>query len=197
MADVLTATANNSAQTLTDLGEAMKHAAPVADAYGLSLEDTSKAIGTLANFSIRGSQAGTTLRNIMLQLVKGDVQAKLKAMGVEVADSAGNMRDLATVLQEIGIAASKLPQVKQLALFDELFGKRAVPGGIKLTSESFERLNDAIDNSAGVAKKTSEEMDSAIAECKVASAVGMLNRRRIVSRISNSRVAEVRSACTP
>lgn len=162
VADVLTATANNSAQTLTDLGEAMKHAAPVADAYGLSLEDTSKAIGTLANFSIRGSQAGTTLRNIMLQLVKGDVQAKLKAMGVEVADSAGNMRDLSTVLQEIGIAASKLPQVKQLALFDELFGKRAVPGGIKLTTESFERLNDAVDNSAGAAAKTASIMDSSI-----------------------------------
>ena len=37
-ADVLSATANNSAQTLTDLGEAMKYAAPVADAFAKTWE---------------------------------------------------------------------------------------------------------------------------------------------------------------
>ena len=49
IADVLTATANNSAQTLEDVGEAMKYVAPLAMEAGESLEDTAAAIGVMAN----------------------------------------------------------------------------------------------------------------------------------------------------
>ena len=90
VADVMTATANNSAQTLEDLGEAMKYAAPVADAYGLSLEETTKILGALANFSIRASMAGNVLKNIMLQLANSDVRAKLKALGVDHCSHLGS-----------------------------------------------------------------------------------------------------------
>src|SRR5690606_19651786 len=78
VADVLTAAANGSAQTLTDLGEAMKMAAPIAAEVGMTLEDTAKAIGTLANFGIRGTMAGTSLRQIMIQLADVGTQETLK-----------------------------------------------------------------------------------------------------------------------
>ena len=94
VADVMTATANNSAQTLTDLGEAMKYAAPVADAYGLSIEQTSKALGALANFGIKGSMAGTTMKNIMLQLANPSIRKQIEGLGVSVTDAAGNFRDV-------------------------------------------------------------------------------------------------------
>ncbi len=45
--DILTATANNSSQTLEDLGEAFKFVAPIAADAGLSIEDASKIVGTL------------------------------------------------------------------------------------------------------------------------------------------------------
>ncbi|MDD4061994.1 MAG: phage tail tape measure protein, partial [Kiritimatiellae bacterium] len=94
VADVMTATANNSAQTLEDLGWAMKYAAPIADAYGLSIEQTSKALGALANFGIKGSMAGNTMKNIMLQLSNPSIRKKIEGLGVAVTDSAGKFRDV-------------------------------------------------------------------------------------------------------
>ncbi|MGN0867813.1 MAG: phage tail tape measure protein [Oligosphaeraceae bacterium] len=59
--DYLAATANGSAQTLTDLGEALKTAGPAASSVGQSLRQTSAALGVLANMGIRGSVAGSAL----------------------------------------------------------------------------------------------------------------------------------------
>lgn len=134
VADVLSATANNSAQTLTDLGEAMKYAAPVADAYGLTIEQTSKALGALANFGIKGSMAGNTLKQVMLQLANPAVRKQIEGLGVAVTDSTGNFRDVGSILNDLGGAIAKLPRPDRLALMDQLFGKRAIAGGIKLTT---------------------------------------------------------------
>ena len=162
VADVLAATANNSSQTLTDLGESMKYAAPVADAYGMTLEQTAKAIGALANFSIKGSMAGTTMKNIMLQLANPSIRKKIEALGVGVTDSAGDFRDVGSILTDLGSAMSNMPRPKRLAIMNELFGKRAVAGGIKLTTTNFKKLNDAIDNANGTAAKTAATMDAGI-----------------------------------
>ena len=160
--DILTATANNSAQTLTDLGESMKYAAPVAAEFGMSLRDTAKALGTMAQFTIKGSMAGTSLRNILLRMANKSTQKILTGIGVSVADVAGNMRPLADILNDVGVALGKVPQVERLGLLDQIFGMRAVTGGSKLTTESFERLNDAIDNFQGTARRTAAEMDAGI-----------------------------------
>jgi len=162
VADVMTATANNSAQTLEDLGEAMKYAAPVADAYGLSLAETTKILGALANFSIRGSMAGNTLKNIMLQLADRNVRARLTQLGVATTDTAGNMLEVSEVLRELGNAIVSMPKADRLSIMNELFGRRAVAGGIKLTAASFDRLNEAIDHAGGTAQRTAETMDSGI-----------------------------------
>ncbi len=59
--DVLTATANKSAQTLEDLFEAFKPVAPLAVEAGESIEDVAAAIGILANNGIKGSLAGNAV----------------------------------------------------------------------------------------------------------------------------------------
>lgn len=61
VADILTVTANSSAQTLTDLGEALKMAGPHAARAGANLKETAAMLGVLANMGIRGSLAGTAL----------------------------------------------------------------------------------------------------------------------------------------
>ena len=179
VADVMVATANNSAQTLTDLGESMKYAAPVADSFGLTIEDTTKALGALANFGIKGSQAGTTLKNIMLQLAQADVRKKIEALGVAVTDAQGGFRGLGDILTDLGGAMANMPRPERLALMSELFLKRAVAGGIKLTAEQCDKLNQAIDGAEGTAAKTAETMDAGIG--------GML--RRLWSAIEGVTIA--------
>jgi len=168
VADVLTATANNSAQTLEDLGEAMKYVAPVAQEYGLSLEETAKAIGALANVQIKGSMAGTSLRQMMVALANPAIRAKIEALGVAVTDATGGFRkDFGKMLLELGEAMKSLPAPERLALLYELFGSRsaaklAVSNFPKLAVSNFQGLNDAIDNAAGNAKRAAEIMDSGL-----------------------------------
>ncbi|PIO07183.1 phage tail tape measure protein [Candidatus Woesearchaeota archaeon CG08_land_8_20_14_0_20_43_7] len=69
VATVLTTTFTNSAQSLQDLGEALKIVGPLASSLGISLEEVSAALGTLANVGIKGSLAGTSLNQALLQLL--------------------------------------------------------------------------------------------------------------------------------
>lgn len=162
VADVLTATANNSAQTLTDLGEAMKMAAPIADEYGMSLEETSKAVGILANLQIKGTMAGTALRQIMLQLSDPAIQKKLRALGVETLTTSGELRGVAEILGDVGKAMQGMSGGERLALGKDLFGQRAAAAGLKLARTDAKALSDAIDNAAGSAARLADEMDSGL-----------------------------------
>ena len=160
--DVLTATANASAQTLSDLGESMKYTAPIADMFGLSLEDASKSLGILANLGIKGSMAGTTLKNIMLRMTDSSIRTKLKQLGVTVSNANGDFRNLADIMADLGKATEGMGDVEKLGIFNEIFGLRAIAGGSKLTTETFIRLIEAIDKAAGTAQRTAKIMDSGL-----------------------------------
>ena len=163
IADVMTAAANNSAQTLEDLGESMKYAAPVAAEFNMSLEQTAKALSTMANFSIRGSMAGTSLRMMLLRLSDPAVRKKLDDIGISITKwEGGPLRDVSDILQELGRNLKKLPKADALGFMGDLFGARAVAGGLKIASTQFEKLNDAIDNAEGTAARTAKTMDKGI-----------------------------------
>jgi TP901 family phage tail tape measure protein len=61
-ADILAAASTNANTNVSMLGESFKYAAPVAGSLGISAEDTSVALGLMANAGIKASQAGTSLR---------------------------------------------------------------------------------------------------------------------------------------
>ena len=68
--DVLASSAVSSALDFEKLKESMKNVAPVAAQLGYSLEDTAALLATLADAGISGSRAGTSLRQILLELTK-------------------------------------------------------------------------------------------------------------------------------
>ena len=161
--DVLTATANNSSQTLEDLGEAFKFVAPIAKDAGTSIEDAAKIVGTLANFGIKGSLAGTAFKNIQLKMTDPDVQKRYKELGIDVVDADdGSLRNMADVLRELGAATASMPNAEKLATYKDLFSMYGLSGGVKLTSANFTGMYDAIDNSQGTAAETAAAMDTGI-----------------------------------
>jgi TP901 family phage tail tape measure protein len=161
--DVLTATANKSAQTLDDLAEAMKPVAPIAVEAGASIEDTAAAIAVLANNGIKGSRAGNALARAYKNLSNESRQAELRKIGVEAVDAQGNLRPLADILNDLARATQRLGSAQRLSIFETLFG-RGQAAALKLASsaEAFDDLRDQIKSSAGVAIKTAEEMDAGI-----------------------------------
>lgn len=84
--DVLTLAFSSSATTVEEIGTALSYVGPVAAATGVSLEETTAAIMALANVGIRGSMAGTQLRQVFLRLQAPTSAsiAVMKELGLEI-----------------------------------------------------------------------------------------------------------------
>lgn len=102
-ADVLAKTMSSSNTDVAGLGEAFKYVAPVAGAFGYSVEDVSVALGTMANAGIKSSSMGTALRMALVQLTSpSDTAAQyMEKFGISLYDSQGNTKDLMTVMQDL------------------------------------------------------------------------------------------------
>jgi TP901 family phage tail tape measure protein len=160
--DVLTATANGSAQTLEDLGEAFKYVAPLAAETGLTIEDTAKIVGALANFGVRGSQAGTVLKAIQTRMASDSKAQELYLdLGIDITDAEGNLRKVNDVLLELGDRLRNVPSGERLAMIKTLFGQYGLTG-VAITTANFRDLNDAIDNADGTAARTAQTMDAGL-----------------------------------
>lgn len=147
VADVLARTTSAANVDMEMLAETMKYAAPVADEFGMSLNDTATMAGLLGNVGIQGSNAGTAIKNMMLGLSAPGSKAKkiMNELGVSVADSNGQMRTLPNILKDMGGAMKDLPKDKKLAVLKEVFGKISIAGAAKL-----------VDNISSIGKEGSE-----------------------------------------
>jgi TP901 family phage tail tape measure protein len=68
--DVMAKSFSTSALDIDKFKDSMGKVAPVAKSVGLTLEETTAMLGTLANAGLDASTSGTSLRNIFLQLAK-------------------------------------------------------------------------------------------------------------------------------
>lgn len=103
LADVMAAASSNANTNVSMLGESFKYVAPVAGALGFSAEDTSVALGLMANSGIKASQGGTALRTILTNLSKPskDVETAMSALGISLTDDEGNMKSLRDVMGDL------------------------------------------------------------------------------------------------
>ncbi len=69
VADTLAGVANTSAADVSGIGQALSQAGAVANLAGLSFDDTAIAIGEMANAGIKGSDAGTSLKTMLNNLI--------------------------------------------------------------------------------------------------------------------------------
>lgn len=132
--DVMAASFNKTALGLENFTESMKYVAPVANAAGATVEETTALLGVLADAGIRGSMAGTSLRKIFTDMTKDgrplqERLAELAAKGITLQDSfdevgrtaqtsllilANNTektRDLTAAFQDVSGEASKMARI--------------------------------------------------------------------------------------
>ncbi len=167
LADVLAAATSSANVDMETLFETLKVAAPIGIAAGQSMEGITAATALLGNVGIKGSMAGTALKNAFVRLAApGAKGAKvLKELGISVSDSAGNMLPLEKIMMNLGKRAKGLSQVKRIKAFDAVFGKIAMAGAVNLekvvTSGEFDKMLKNLKNSEGVAAKMAKiRMDS-------------------------------------
>ena len=163
-ADILAATANGSAQTLTDLSEGLKMAGPQAAAAGEDIRNVAASLGVLANMGIKGSLAGTALRKAYSQFANVKIQKKLAEFDISTVDKNGNLRAMPDIMADIAKAMATMPSARKLAFAEEIFDLRGALAGLQLGG-NIDQLNSFIDmlhNCGGTAKGTAEEMDKGV-----------------------------------
>jgi len=74
--DVMAKSFTSSALDITKFETAMRQVAPVAKTVGLSVEETTAALGVLVDSGIRAETAGTGLRNILLETKKAGISVE-------------------------------------------------------------------------------------------------------------------------
>ncbi|NEM18133.1 phage tail tape measure protein, partial [Escherichia coli] len=138
VADVMTKGFTSSNTGLVELGEAMKYVAPIAEAAGASIEDTTAMLGILADNGIKGSMAGTGASAIFnrLQAPMGKAVEAISELGVKTRDGKGNMLPVEKILKDIhkSFAKNKLGTAEQGEYLKVIFGEEAMKGAIKLVA---------------------------------------------------------------
>lgn len=164
ISDVLTATANGSAQTLEDLGEALKMAAPNAHMANSTLEDTCSQLGILANLGIKGSLAGTALAKSFQRLASGKGVEVLEGKGIKTKDANGNLRSMRDILLDIAKVTKNMGSADKIAFLTDVFDVHGAKGGglIAGNMKDLDAMFQKIEKSAGVAEATAKKMDSGI-----------------------------------
>lgn len=162
-ADVMAATSSSANTNVALMGETFKYCASTAGAMGYSIEDISVAIGIMGNAGIKGSMAGTTLKNTIANLAKPTAsQAKvMKRLGISLTDSSGNMKSFAGVMDNLRAAFSGLSETEKAAAATTLAGKQSMAGLLTIvnaSTEDFDNLTAAINGSSGSAETMAGKM---------------------------------------
>ena len=156
-ADVLAAAASNSNTNVSMLGESFKYIAPVAGAFGFSVQDVSVALGLMANSGIKGSMAGTALRKMLTNLAKPskDVVDAMETLGVVLDDGHGKMKSFREIMLDLrkgmsGLKGGSEEYNQSLQKLDSALQK----GELSETqyAQQLEALNMKYFEAAGVAK---------------------------------------------
>ena len=164
--DVLVKSANSANVTIESMFETMKDAAPIGRQLGIELEEVAALTAVMGNAGIKGTQAGTALKNAFLKLAAGGdpVNNMLAAIGVSVDDGTGNMRKFTDILEDVGKATGKFGTLKVAKVMDTLFGKRAIAGASNLISgiSDVREFEDSLKNAGKTSQLTAEIMRTSI-----------------------------------
>lgn len=171
-ADIFAAASAGSNTDVKMLGEAMKYAGAAANAAGMDLAQTSAIMGVLADSGIKGSMAGTTFTAMMRDMKKNALDGTLyvEELGkefdelsqVSLYNADGSMRDMATILEDLGEATKHMTTEQRDFALGSLFGEQAIKGVNIALATGSERLNsftEELNNSEGKAKSMAETME--------------------------------------
>lgn len=135
VADVMAMSFNKSALDLGKFETAMAQIAPVAKTYDVSLERSTAMLGVLSDAGLDASTAGTSLRNIFLELSK-------QGLTFEQA-----MQKINSSQDKAGVSL-------------ELFGKRGAVAGLVIADNltKIDTLTESLENAEGAVNRTADTM---------------------------------------
>jgi len=155
--DVMAVAANSANTNVSQLGDALKFVAPVAAGLGLSLEETTAAIGALSDAGLQASLGGTGLRKVLGELEAPSIKSQkiFRDLGLDYRDVGVSVSGLITTL---GLLKQSGVDVGDAL---ELFGQRGGPAFEVMVNAvpSITELREKLDGAAGAGERMADIMD--------------------------------------
>lgn len=163
VADVFARAAADTNAEVADMGDAMKYIAPVANAMGISLEESAAAIGIMSDAGIKGSQAGTSLRGALSRLAKPTkpMIGVMDELGLSFYDAEGKMKSLKDQIGMLQQAFKGLTPEQQQNALVTLYGQESLSGMMALIDkgpDSLGKLTNSLKDSNGAADEMARTM---------------------------------------
>ena len=161
--DVVAAAQSNSNTSMQQLLEAFVECGGSAHNFGLNVEDLSTVLGVMANRGIKGSEAGTALNSIFVNML-GSTKRTAEAMdtlGLSLYDQDGKMKDMTEVLKEMGNALETATDEQRNNLEAMLGGKTqitALQAMVNGLNGEYDALSETLYNCDGALMNTAKTM---------------------------------------
>ena len=148
--NVFAAAIGNSMATMGKLSESMSYVGPVANSLGYSIEETVGALSVLYNAGYEGSQAGTVLRQALVNLMNPTSAAVgvFKELGISLDEINPSTHSFAEIIARLGDAGMDTAQAMKV------FGARGGPGMLALLSAGSDAVVEMTESITGTNKAT-------------------------------------------
>lgn len=157
VADVLTQAANAGTIGIADLEESFKYIAPLANAMHFNIEDVTTAITAMSMSGIKGSQAGTLLKNSLTNLIKptSQMQVAMDELGIKIINQDGSFKSLDEILRGMRGSFAGLTDEQKDYYATVIAGKEGQAGLLSLlnmTQGEYDKISDSMKTAGGIAK---------------------------------------------
>lgn len=131
------------------------------------------AFTAMANAGVKGSEAGTHMRNMLLKLSSptSDGTKRLEELGVAVFDNEGKMRSLKDIMGDLNTSLSTLTQEEKIQAISDLFNTRDLASAealLNAVGEDWDDIGESILNAEGAADKMAKtQLDNLAGDTKL------------------------------
>ena len=165
VADALAVGATKSAVEVSDMADAFNMSAAVAAQAGMSVQELTAAIALLGNAGIRGSDAGTSLKTMLMMLMAPTEQAAdaMEQYGIEIYTASGEMKSLDESIAELdqslaGLSQEEANHVKRVVAGQDAI--RALNVLTKVGADNYRDMTDAVSRSGAAQDIAATKMDN-------------------------------------
>ena len=165
VADLLAAGAGKAQGEVTDLAGALDQSGLVAAQMGLSLEETVGGLSAFASAGLLGSDAGTSFKTMLLNLVPQTEKAQglFDDLGFSAFDAQGNFVGLEETAGRLRTALAGMTDEQRAATLKQMFGQDAIRAASILYEQGAEGIQDwirKVDDSGYAADTAATKLDN-------------------------------------
>lgn len=170
--DKLAAVATGTASDLEELSTGMSKVASAANSMGVDIDQLNAQLATIVSVTRQAPESvGTALKTIYARMSDlkmggtdeeglglGEVSGTMEAMGIQVLDATGNLREIGDVIEEVAAKWDTWTEAQKTAMAQVMAGKRQYNNLVALF-ENWDMYTDALNMSANAAGTLQEQQE--------------------------------------